>query len=141
MFVNGAQGDVSPSTGATGGATELDRAQRYGRAVADRALALLAGTRTIVGDSLRISRTGFTQCVTNQLLLLANAVGCMDYDIQGARGCPRTGLLRSMKIASQVAALRLGEEVQVAVVPGEALTRMSIDGGRARRGQRRTSSR
>lgn len=128
MFINGAQGDVSPKTDVTGGATDLERMQRYGAAVADAALAAMNAGQTSVEDGLVYSRTAFTQCITNQNFLMAASIGCMDYDLLSGTGCSWTGLFGPKKIASQVGYFRLGRQVQAAVVPGEALTRMSVDG-------------
>jgi hypothetical protein len=128
MFVNGAHGDALPKTDVTGGTDDLDRARRYGEAVAERALAALSAEQLLIGDEVVFSRQAFTQCVTNQDLLLADLVGCMDFDLKAGWGCPLTGVVPPKKLSSQVSYLRLGREVQAAIVPGEALTRMAIDG-------------
>lgn len=128
MFMNGDQGDVSPKTDVTGGTTENERAQRYGEAIANAAVNLVSSGQTLVGDYLKLSRTPFTQCITNQNFLMASSIGCMDYDLLSGTGCSWTGLWGPKNISSQVAYLRLGTQVQAAVVPGEALSRMSVDG-------------
>jgi hypothetical protein len=128
MYINGAQGDVSPKTDITGGSTEFERARRYGEAVARGALELMQAGQLSVGEGVKPASTSFTQCITNQNFLTAAAIGCMDYDLLSGSGCSWTGLFAPKKLTSQVAALRLGAQVQAAVVPGETLTRMSIDG-------------
>jgi hypothetical protein len=128
MFINGAQGDVSPKTDVTGGATEFERARLYGQAVARRSLEVMSGGQVSVGEGVKLSSISFTQCITNQNFLSAAAIGCMDYDLLSGTGCSSTGLFAPKTINSQVAHLRLGTQVQAAVLPGEALTRMSIDG-------------
>lgn len=130
MFINGAQGDVTPRTDDTGGDTERERARNYGRGVAQAALDLLATGRPLrVEDGLKLTRSSFTQCMTHQAFLSAALAGCMDYDTQCAFfECPWTGVLPPRKVSTQVAYLRLGTQVQVAILPGEALTRMVVDG-------------
>ncbi|WP_324965301.1 hypothetical protein [Archangium sp.] len=119
---------MSPKTDVTGGATEFERARLYGEAVARGALDLVRGGQFPVGEGVKLSSTSFTQCITNQNFLMAASIGCMDYDMLSGTGCPSTGLWGPKNISSQVAYLRLGTQVQAAVLPGEALTRMSIDG-------------
>ena len=129
MFVNGAQGDVSPSR-AVGGSTPFEQAFQYGALLAQTALAAMgdAGATSVVEPALHWVRQGFSQCVINQQFLLALNAGCMDYDFYADSSCPRNGLLPSKKVDSQVVYFRLGTQLQVAVLPGEATTRMAVDG-------------
>lgn len=128
IYLNGAQGDASPNTGATGGGADVwERAYNYGAALANVVVAAMA-TPTQVQADLYFDRQGFSQCITNQKFLAAAGVGCMDFEFYAGTGCPRTGVIASKKIDTQVSYLRLGQQVQIAILPGEALTRMAVDG-------------
>jgi len=126
VYINAAQGDVSPNTANTGGSTEYDRAQRWGTALAERVVTTM-GTQIPIGDYLGFSMSNFSNCILNEAFIAAYYAGCMDYDALPGTGCPLR-VPPTLRIPSQVAYLRFGVQIQAAVMPGETLTRMAING-------------
>jgi len=129
MYVNAAQGDASPR--ADNGSNDFDRAENYGRSIASTVLQAMnsANVLTIDTSELYFVKSPFRHCVTNQKFLLAMLAGCMDYDFVSADStCPRGLPLATQMVQTQLVYLRLGTQVQLAVVPGEALTRLAVDG-------------
>ena len=134
MYVNAAQGDVSASRNGLQGNTTFDRAFEYGSNLANIVLAAIntPANVSVVGEEFYFSMENFTQCVTNNAFIAAaNSMGlCADYNFGNPHGeCPHSLLsLPPKTVDTQVAYLRLGREVQLAIIPGEACTRMAIDG-------------
>jgi hypothetical protein len=129
MYVNAAQGDTSPK--ADNGADDFERAENYGRSIASTVLQAMNsnGVLTIDTSALYFVKTLFRHCVTNQKFLLAMSVGCMDYDFVTADStCPPGFPLPSKMVQTQLVYLRLGTQVQLAVIPGESLSRLAVDG-------------
>jgi hypothetical protein len=77
--------------------------------------------RTLVGPGVRIASKGFVGCISNWRFALALALGCMDYSLV----TPPLGCLTNQAVESSVSYIRLGTEVQIALAPGEALTRLA----------------
>ena len=132
MYVNAAQGDVSASREGLNG-TSYDKAFEYGTLLAQNVLASIQDPAnvSVVETDLYFSMNNFSQCVTtNAFLAAADSRVCMDYTFRSAdKQCPTSLLSLPPKIVdTQLAYVRLGREVQLAVIPGEALTRMAIDG-------------
>jgi hypothetical protein len=130
MYVNAAQGDVLPNRSGISGNTSFDIAFKYGALLAQNVLESKANV-SIVPSEMYFSISPFTQCVTNNAFIAAaDSFGvCLDYNFSDSHGqCPRTLLTLPPKLVDlQVAYLRLGRDVQIAILPGETLTRMTID--------------
>mmetsp|Transcript_12995 Transcript_12995/g.20002 ORF Transcript_12995/g.20002 Transcript_12995/m.20002 type:complete len:457 (-) Transcript_12995:86-1456(-) len=136
MYVNAAQGDVSASrSGLTGDG--FDKCFEYGENLAQTVLKSLdnstSGAVSIVYPEVYLVFSFWTQCVTNNLFIAAaNSLGlCSNYIFRDAKDgeCPHGKLELPPKLVdTQLAYIRLGQQVQLAVLPGEATTRMAIDG-------------
>jgi hypothetical protein len=117
VYWNGAFGDAAPVVPSR----DFAGAQELGTAVAHATLAAL-GTRTLVGPGIRLAWMPFVQCVTNPSFITALTLGCMDYSLVAAPA----GCVSQQAVGSAVVYIRLGTEVQIALTPGEALTRLAI---------------
>ena len=129
MYVNAAQGDVSSR--AYNGSDDFERAENYGRSIAAAVLQAMSSedVLTIDTSALYFVKTPFRHCVTNQKFLLMLSIGCMDYDsVTADSTCPAGFPLAVRMFETQLVYLRLGTQVQIAVVPGEALSRLAVDG-------------
>ena len=115
VYWNGAFGDASPAVPAR----DFASAQELGTAVAT---ATLAATPTLVGPGMHVAWQSLVACVTNPSFVTALLLGCMDYTlVEAPAGC-----VSQQAVGSAVAYIRLGTEVQIALTPGEALTRLAI---------------
>jgi hypothetical protein len=117
VYWNGAFGDASPAVPSR----DFASAQALGTAVATTALAALQ-TPTLVGPGIHLAWQPFVACVTNPSFVAAHTLGCMDYTLV----TPPPGCVSQQAVGSAVAYIRLGTEVQIALTPGEALTRLAI---------------
>jgi hypothetical protein len=115
-YWNGAFGDALP----VAPSADFAGAQDVGNAVAAATLSAMA-SKTLVGPGVRIASRGFVGCVSNWRFALALGLGCMDYTLV----TPPPGCLTNQAVESSVAYIRLGTEVQIAITPGEALTRLA----------------
>jgi hypothetical protein len=119
VYWNGAFGDAAPAVPSR----DFASAQELGTAVATATqTALVTGTRVPVRPGVRLAWKPFIQCVTNPSFLLAHTLGCMDYTFVAAP----VGCVSQQAVGAAVAYIRLGTEVQIALTPGEALTRLAI---------------
>src|SRR4029453_17529432 len=115
VYWNGAFGDASPAVPSR----DFASAQELGTAVAT---ATLAATPTLVGPGMHVAWKSLVACVTNPRFVTALLLGCMDYTlVEAPAGC-----VRQQPGGSGVAYICLGTEVQIALTPGEALTRLAI---------------
>ena len=117
VYWNGAFGDASPAVPSR----DFASAQELGTAVATTALAAMQ-TPTLVGPGVHLVQKPFVACVTNPSFVAALTLGCMDYALVAAPA----GCVSQQAVGSAVAYIRLGTEVQIALTPGEALTRLAI---------------
>jgi len=117
VYWNGAFGDASPAVPSR----DFASAQALGTAVATATLAAMQ-TPTLVGPGVHLAWQPFVQCVTNPSFVTALTFGCMDYTLVAAPA----GCVSQQAVGSAVAYIRLGTEVQIALTPGEALTRLAI---------------
>jgi len=117
VYWNGAFGDASPAVPSR----DFARAQELGTAVATATQTAMA-TPTLVGPGIHLARKAFVACVTNPSFVTALTLGCMDYTLVAAP----PGCVSQQAVGSAVAYIRLGTEVQIALTPGEALTRLAI---------------
>jgi hypothetical protein len=117
VYWNGAFGDASPAVPSG----DFAGARNLGTAVATATLTAMQ-TPTRVGPGIHLVRQSFIACVTNPSFVTALTLGCMDYTLVA----PPAGCLSPQAISSAVAYIRLGTEVQIALTPGEALTRLAI---------------
>jgi hypothetical protein len=115
LYYNGVIGDASPDYG--GSATGFDKAQAYGQVVADAALATMSSQSKVTPGIYR-DHEPWRQDVTNAAFQGLAKAGILDYDAVVDAG--------TMGIDTQFSYLRLGNEVQVVVFPGEALTRTGL---------------
>jgi hypothetical protein len=119
VYWNGALGDASPAVPSR----DFASAQELGRAVATATLAAMQTPKpTRVGPGIHLARQSFVTCVTNPSFVAALTLGCLDY----ALVAPPAGCVSQQAVGSAVAYIRLGTEVQIALTPGEALTRLAI---------------
>jgi hypothetical protein len=115
LYYNGVIGDASPNY--DGSATSFDKAEAYGKIVADVALGTLSsGTKVTPG--IYRDYEPWRQDVTNAAFQGLGKAGIIDYDAVFDAG--------TMGIDTQFSYLRLGNEVQMVVFPGEALTRTGL---------------
>jgi hypothetical protein len=119
VFWNGAFGDAVP--GAPTPSPDFAGAEDVGDAVASAALTTMTAARTLVGPGVRIASKGFRSCISNWRFALALALGCMDYNLVP----PPLGCFTNQAVESSVTYIRLGTEVQIALTPGESLTRLA----------------
>jgi hypothetical protein len=117
VYWNGAFGDASPAVPSR----DFASAQELGTAVATATLAAMQ-TPTRVGPGVHLAWQPFVECVTNPSFVTALTLGCMDYTLVAAPA----GCVSQQAVGSAVAYIRLGTEVQIALTPGEALTRLAI---------------
>jgi hypothetical protein len=117
VYWNGAFGDASPAVPSR----DFASAQELGTAVATATLAAMQ-TPTPVGPGIDLVWKPFVACVTNPSFVTAFTLGCMDYTLVAAPA----GCVSQQAVGSAVAYIRLGTEVQIALTPGEALTRLAI---------------
>jgi hypothetical protein len=117
VYWNGAFGDASPAVPSR----DFANAQELGTAVATATQTAMASP-TLVGPGIRLAWMPFVQCVTNPSFVTARTLGCMDYALVAAPA----GCVSQQAVGSAVAYIRLGTEVQIALTPGEALTRLAI---------------
>jgi hypothetical protein len=117
VYWNGAFGDASPAVPSG----DFAGAQNLGTAVATATLAAMQ-TPTRVGPGIHLAWKSFIECVTNPSFVTALTLGCMDYTLVA----PPAGCVSPQAVGSAVAYIRLGTEVQIALTPGEALTRLAI---------------
>src|SRR4029450_6585694 len=75
-----------------------------------------------LGPGVHLAWKPFVACVTNPSFVTAFTLGCMDYTLVAAPA----GCVSQQAVGSAVAYIRLGTEVQIALTPGEALTRLAI---------------
>lgn len=115
LYYNGVIGDASPNY--DGSLTSFDKAEGYGKVVADAALATMSsGTKVTPG--IYRDYEPWRQEVTNPAFQGLGKAGIIDYDAVFDAG--------TMAIDTQFSYLRLGKEVQMVVFPGEALTRTGL---------------
>jgi hypothetical protein len=117
VYWNGAFGDASPAVPAR----DFTRAQELGTAVASATLAAMQRL-TQVGPGVYLAWQPVVACVRNPRFVTALTLGCMDYTLVAAPA----GCVTQQAVGSAVAYIRLGTEVQIALTPGEALTRLAI---------------
>jgi hypothetical protein len=123
VYVNGTLGDATPGPRAEsapdpGGAAYWAPVERYGVALAEAAVAALAGAAP-VGPGIVLRREALDLPVANWTLSLAQRLGILDDHMSGPPWRRR--------VNTSVAFLSLGAEVQALAVPGEALTRLGLD--------------
>jgi hypothetical protein len=117
VYWNGAFGDAAPAVPSR----DFASAQELGTAVATATLAAMQ-TPTRVGPGVHLAWQPFVECVTNPSFVTALTLGCMDYTLVAAPA----GCVSQQAVGSAVAYIRLGTEVQIALTPGEALTRLAL---------------
>jgi Neutral/alkaline non-lysosomal ceramidase, N-terminal len=115
LYFNGVIGDASPDY--NGPAADFAKCQAYGNIVADAALATMA-SQSKVTPGIYLDHEPWRQEVTNAAFVGLGNAGILDYDFVTDAGF--------MGIDTQFNYLRFGNEVQVVVFPGEALTRTGL---------------
>jgi hypothetical protein len=119
VYWNGAFGDASPAVPSR----DFASAQELGIAVATATRTAMAmAPRVPVEPGIHLARQSFVACVTNPSFVAALTLGCMDYTLVAAPA----GCVSQQAVGSAVTYIRLGTEVQIALTPGEALTRLAI---------------
>lgn len=115
IFVNGIVGDVTP----TWHERDFEGVQSYGQALAE-IVATSVARQELVGPAVVVSsKQNWIHTVTNAQLKLAFLLGLLKYDI--IRGPDR-----SIQLDLRGSYFRIGDSVQAAVFPGEALTRIGM---------------
>jgi hypothetical protein len=128
LYINGAQGDLSPRAPDVPGGDAYDRADALGAAIAAEALAALA-TAEPVPPGLKVVSSPITFDVENAFFLLALAIGetvgidiTLYYDFAQVGG-------DEYRVTSLMTAFALGDstrEVRAITTPGEALSSLGI---------------
>ena len=117
VYFNAIQGDVSPDVPDGMYVDDFERAEAYGQHVADQTILALSASEPVGVDLERAYRE-FDLPVTNESFLFAADAGLLEYDFEMAEG--------ENIVTTQTAYIRLGEEVQMLVFPGESLTRNGL---------------
>jgi hypothetical protein len=120
IFVQGALGDSSPNTIGLIYETEFERAQAFGELIAKEALASM-GNQALVEAELYIDTLSFKHQISNPLLITTYLLlgTQLEYDV-------KYELSKGLSIQTQVSYARLGDQLQIAILPGESLTNHAL---------------
>jgi len=116
IFVQGILGDATSDTRGLVYSDRFERAQAYGEHIAQQALASMMN-QTLIESEVYIDTFPFEHIVTNPLLLVTSLLfgSQLEYDIE-------FDLFEGLSFQTQVGYVRLGKQVQIAILPGESLT-------------------
>ena len=112
LYVSGALGDVIPTMGSRG----YEVVKKYGELLGNKAISLKKFTQ--ITDGIFLKTQFFKQKINNKFLLTAYWLNYLDYEIEGS--------FFEKYMNTRLSYFRLGKELQVAVLPGEPLTRLGL---------------
>jgi hypothetical protein len=120
IFLQGALGDSTPHTKGLAYESEFEKAQAFGVLIAEEALAGMEN-QARVDTELHIDTFTFKHAISNSLLIATYLLlgTRLEYDVE-------YDLVEGLSIQTQVRYARLGNQVQIGILPGESLTNHAL---------------
>ena len=120
IFIQGALGDSSPDTSELIYNDRFEEAQAFGELLAEEALTSIEN-QALVDKDLHIDTYPSKHVITNPLLIATYLLlgSQLEYEIESE-------FLTGLSIQTQASYVRLGKQVQIAIVPGESLTNHAL---------------